>query len=95
MRTDRRHSLRAALVDEARRLVLQSCCAAGGLAGLWLGFLAAPKHDSSPRLLEAMAEVLVPVAWHVGLGVLAGASAAGLLLVALPALRPSREPAGQ
>jgi hypothetical protein len=86
--TDEKPSLRAALAEEARRLVLQCCCAAGGLAGLWLGFWAAPKHDSSPRLLEALAQVLVPVGLHVGLGVVAGALVAWLAMVAVPALRP-------
>jgi hypothetical protein len=88
VRPDEKPSLRAALAEEARRLVLQGCCAAGGLAGLWLGFWAAPKHDSSPRLLEALAQVLVPVGSHVGLGVLAGALVAWLAMVAVPALRP-------
>ena len=90
VQTDDQRSLRAALADEARRLVLHSCCAAGGLIGLWVGFWAAPKHDSSPRLLEALAEVLVPVGRHVGLGVLAGALFAWLLMLAIPALRPAR-----
>lgn len=87
MPKDPKPSRWVALADELRRLALQCCCAAGGLAGLWFGFLAAPKRDSSPHLVEALGQVLVPVGWRVGLGVLLGAAAAWLLTVIVPALR--------
>ena len=70
-----------------RNLLAQCCCAAGGLAGLWLGFLAAPKEAGSAHVLRALAEVLVPVAWHVGIGVLAGVLVAWMLIVTVAGLQ--------
>ena len=67
-----------------RNLLAQCCCAAGGLAGLWLGFLAAPKEAGSAHVLRGLAQVLIPVAWHVGIGVLAGVLVAWMLTVAVP-----------
>jgi hypothetical protein len=94
MRNDRESSLWTDVAEELRRLALQCCCAAGGLAGLWFGFLAAPKQDSSPHLLDALAQVLVPVGWRVGLGVLLGAVAAWLLVAIVPALRLATQAPG-
>jgi hypothetical protein len=84
-----RHGSRwAGLQEELRRFVLQLLCAAGGLAGLWLGFLAAPKDSPSAGLASSLAEVLVPVGWRVGAGVLAGAFLAWTVSIAIPWLRP-------
>jgi hypothetical protein len=88
MRSERSLSLWAAVREEARRFMLQFVCAAGGLAGLWLGFLAAPKRSSSTQLLPAFAEVLLPVGWRVAAGVVAGALVAWTLSIAVPSLRP-------
>jgi hypothetical protein len=89
MRTGRTGSLRHGLAEEIRRLVMHFCCALGGLAGLWLGFLAAPKHGGSAQLLPALGEVLMPVGWRVGAGVAAGALVAWTLAVAVPWLQVS------
>jgi hypothetical protein len=78
----------AGLGEELRRFVGQALCAAGGLTGLWLGFLAAPRHSPSTSLVTSFAEVLVPVGWHVGAGVLAGALLAWTVSLAIPWLRP-------
>jgi hypothetical protein len=72
---------------ELRLLSLQGCCAIGGILGLWQGVLAAPKQAGSAHVVPALAEVLGPVAWRVGTGVLAGALIAWLLCAAIPALR--------
>jgi hypothetical protein len=74
--------------EALHHLVVQGCCAAGGLTGLWLGFIAAPKRGASPDLPAALAEVLLPVGWRVGAGVLAGALAAWLLGGAFRWLQP-------
>jgi hypothetical protein len=76
------------LGEEIRLLLLRGCCATGGIVGLWHGVLAAPKQTGSAHLVPALAEVLVPVAWRVGTGVLAGALIAWVLCVAIPGLRP-------
>ena len=56
-----------------------------GLTGRRLGFLAAPKDGWQRRMSSArLAEVLIPVAWHVGVGVLAGVLVAWALTVAVP-----------
>ena len=74
-----------------RNLLAQCCCAAGGLGGLWLGFLAAPKEAGSAHVLRALAQVLIPVAWHVGIGVLTGVLVAWMLTVAVPWSWSSRQ----
>jgi len=66
--------------------LVQACCAAGGVAGLVLGFVAALGQASDPRFASALAAVLVPVGLHVVAGVLAGAFAAWLLLTAIRAV---------
>jgi hypothetical protein len=88
MHGERQASRWAGWREELRRLVGQALCAAGGLGGLWLGFLAAPRHSPSTDLLTSFAEVLVPVGWHVAAGVLTGALMAWAASMAVPWLRP-------
>ena len=80
---------RATPVEEAYRLLVQCCCAAGGLVGLWLGFLAGLGRPGSPEGDAALAAVLVPVGWRVATGVIAGALVAGAVSAAIEWLRPA------
>ncbi|HEU5109498.1 MAG TPA: hypothetical protein VFT95_13225 [Micromonosporaceae bacterium] len=78
---------RAAPAGEVYRLVVQGCCAAGGLAGLWLGFLAALGRRGDPDAGAALAAVILPVGWRVAAGVIIGALVAWAASVAIPWLR--------
>jgi hypothetical protein len=64
-----------------RELVMQSCCAIGGVIGLWFGCLAALGRTSNSG--PAFVEVMLPVTWRVGLGVLVGACVAWVMCVAV------------
>ena len=75
--------------EEVYRLVVQCCCAAGGLAGLWLGFLAGLGRPGSPDADAALAAVLVPIGWRVAAGVITGALVAGAVSAAIWGLRPA------
>lgn len=74
---------------EVYRLVVQCCCAAGGLTGLWLGFLAALGTRGGPDADAALLAVMVPVGWRVAAGVVAGALVAWAVRAAIPGLRPA------
>lgn len=76
--------------EEVYRLVVQCCCAAGGLAGLWVGFLAVLGTRGGPDADSALAAVLVPVGWRVVAGVVIGALVAWAVSAAIPWLRPAR-----
>ena len=70
-------------------LVVQICCAVGGLAGLWLGFLACLGKRGGPDADAALLAVLVPVGWRVAAGVVIGAMVAWAAFAAIPWLRPA------
>lgn len=78
----------ATTAEEVYRLVAQCCCAAGGVAGLWLGFLAGLGKRGGPD--AGLATVLLPVGWRVAAGVVAGALVAWAVSAAIPWLRPAR-----
>jgi hypothetical protein len=80
---------KATPAEEAYRLLVQCCCAVGGLAGLWLGFLAGLGRPGSPDADAALAAVLVPVGWRVAAGVITGALVAGAVAAAIAWLRPA------
>jgi hypothetical protein len=65
------------MTPHVRVLVLQACCATGGIVGLERGFLSA--------LAEVQAtETMLAVGWHVLAGVVAGAFCAWTITVLLP-----------
>lgn len=74
-----------------RKTLAFLCCAAGGLVGLWQGMLAVPTESPSPHAWTALAAVMQPVAFGVGLGVAAGALVAAAACASIPWLRPVRE----
>jgi hypothetical protein len=55
--------------------------------GLWQGMLAAPIDPGSAQVLPALAEVMKPIALHVGAGVVTGALVAYLLCALTPRSR--------
>lgn len=69
------------------RLLVQFCCGAGGLGGLWLGFLATLGKPASAGSGAALAGVLVPMGWRVVLGAVAGACVASLLRAVVSRVR--------
>jgi hypothetical protein len=71
-----------------RSLLAQACCAAGGVTGLWLGFLAELGQPGSAGARGALTDVLLPVGWRVVAGVLAGAGVAWLLNATVLRARP-------
>ena len=77
-----------AAAGEAYRLLAQCCCAAGGLAGLWLGFLAGLGKPGGPDAGAALLGVMVPVGSRVAAGVVAGALVAWAVAALIPRLRP-------
>jgi hypothetical protein len=70
-------------------LLVQICCAAGGLAGLWLGFLAGLGKRGGPDADAALLAVMIPVGWRVAAGVIIGAMVAWAASAAIPWLRPA------
>jgi len=78
-----------ATAGEAYRLLAQCCCAAGGLAGLWLGFLAGLGKPGGSDAGAALLRVMVPVGWRVAAGVVAGALVAWWVAALIARLRPA------
>ena len=91
-----RANVRASPAGEVYRLMAQCCCAAGGLAGLSLGFLAALGERGGPDADAALLALMVPVGWRVVAGVAVGALVDWTVTAAISRLRRAgaRGPSG-
>jgi hypothetical protein len=79
---------RDVFMHELRKLVVGTCCALGGLVGVWTAVWSAPVDEPKGSLGADLAEMARPVLVNFGLGLAAGTALA--LAVLLTVLKPRR-----
>jgi hypothetical protein len=77
---------RYVIMHEVRKFVAGTCCALGGLTGIWTAIWSAPLPEERGALGEDLVKMAQPLLTHLALGLVAG-TALGLAVL-LTVLKP-------